>query len=88
MVHGGEGEVIVKEFPKLSGEGGCELWASIRDDLVVKSEAKVNFVEKKSSYPFSGDGLLCRAENYLLCKAMVNHDQQGVKTQGNREVGD
>ena len=45
-------------------------------------------MEKEGGYPLGGDGFLCRAENYPLCKAMVDHDQQGIKARGSREIGD
>ena len=44
-------------------------------------------MEKESCYPFGSDGFLCGAENYPLCKAMVDHNQQGIKNGGGREVG-
>ena len=49
---------------------------------------QIDFVEKEGSYPLSGDGFLCGAENYPLRKAMVDHDQQQIKTRGDREVSD
>ena len=64
------------------------MWAPIRDDFVVKSEAKVNFVEKEGSYPLSSNGFLSGAKNYPLHKAMVDHDQQRIKTRGSGKVGD
>ena len=88
VIGGGEGEVVVEEFPKFFGEGGGELWTSIGDDLVVESEAEIYFVEKEGGYSLGSDGFLGRAENYPLCKAMVDHDQQRVKARGNGEVGD
>ena len=39
VIHGQEGEVIVKESPQFLGKGGCKLWASIRADLVVEPKA-------------------------------------------------
>ena len=45
-------------------------------------------MKKECSNPFGGDCFLGRAENYPLCKAMVNHDQQGIETRGGGEVGD
>ena len=45
-------------------------------------------MEKEGSYSFSGDCFLGRAENYPLCKAMVDHNQQRIETRGGREVGD
>ena len=45
-------------------------------------------MEEESGYPFSGDCFLGRAENYPLCKTMVDHNQQRVKAGGSGEVGD
>ena len=75
MIGSGEGEIIIQEFSKLLGKGRGELWAMIRDDFVVEPKIKVYFVEEKGGYPFSSDGFLCKAENYPLCKAMVDHNQ-------------
>ena len=88
MVGSGKGEIVVEEFAKLLGKGGSELWATIRDDFVIEPKMKVDFVEKEGSYPFGSDGFLCGAENHPLCKAMVNHNQQGIETRGDREVSD
>ena len=88
MVGSGEGEVVVQEFPKLFGEGGGKLWATIGDDFVVEPKVEVYFVEEEGSYPFSGDHFLSGAENYPLCKAMVDHDQQRIEARGGGEVGD
>ena len=88
VVGSGKGEVIVEEFAKFFGKGRGELWTTIRDDFVVEPEAEVNFVEEKGGYPFSGDCFLSGAENYPLCEAMVDHNQQRVETRGNGKVGD
>ena len=45
-------------------------------------------MEEKSSYPFSSDCFLGRAEDYPLHKAVVDHDQERVKVRGVGEVGD
>ena len=39
VIGGGKGEVIVEEFAKLLGKGGCELGTTIRDDFIIESEA-------------------------------------------------
>ena len=75
MVSGGQGEIVVQEFPKLLCKGRSELWTSIGDDLVVESEVEVDFVKEKDGDPFSGDCFLSGVENYPLCKAMVDCDQ-------------
>ena len=36
MVDSGEREIVVEEFAKFCGKGGCKLQAMIRDDFVVK----------------------------------------------------
>ena len=64
------------------------MWAAIGDDLVIKSKAEGDFVEEKSGYSFCGDRLFSGAENYPLCKAMVDHDQQRIPARGSGEVGD
>ena len=74
-----EGKVVVKEFPEFFGKGRGKLWTMIRDNLVVESEAEVDLVEKESDNPFCSNHFLDGAENYPLCKPMVNHDQESVK---------
>ena len=88
VVGGGEGEVIVEEFAEFFGKGRGKLWTTIGDDFVVESKTEVYFVKEKGGYLFSSDGFLCGVENYPLHKAMVDHDQQRVKTRGGGEVGD
>ena len=60
----------------------------IREYFVEESEAKEDFVEKEGGDSFGGDGFLGRAKNHPLSKPMVYHDQERVKAQGDREVGD
>ena len=74
VVGGGEGEVIVKEVSELLGKGRGELWSSIRDNFVVETKVKVNFIEEGGN-PFCSDNFLSGAENHPLCKPMVDHDQ-------------
>ena len=64
------------------------MWTSVGDDLVVESKSKVDFMEKEGGHPFNSDGFLCGAENYPLCKAMVDHDQQRIEAGGSGEVSD
>ena len=45
-------------------------------------------MKKECSNPFGSDCFLSGAENYPLCKAMVNHDQQRVKAGGKGKVSD
>jgi len=87
VVGGGKGEIIVENSSKFSSECRGELWTVIRDNLVVKSIAKENFMEEKGGDFFSGDGFLSGAEIYPLSKAMVYHDQERVKACGGGKVG-
>ena len=88
MIGSGEGEVIVEELAEFPGEGRGKLWTTIRDNFIIEPEAQIDFVEKEGCYPLDGDRFLSGAENYPLCKAIVNHDQQRVETRGGREIGD
>ena len=49
---------------------------------------KVDFVEKESGDSFCSDNFLSGAKNHPLCKPMVNHDQERVKTRGGQQVSD
>ena len=62
--------------------------ATVRDDFIEKSKAKEDFVEKEGGDSFGGDGLLSRAKNHPLSKAMVYHDQERIEACGNRKVCD
>jgi len=88
MVGSGKGEIIVENSSKFSSECGGELWAMIRDNLVVEFIVEEDFVEEKGGDSFGGDGFLSGAENYPLSKAMVYHDQERIEAGGGGEVGD
>ena len=88
VIGGGKGKVVFQEFSQFSSKGGGELGALVGDDFIITAEAKVYFVEKERGNAFGSDVFLCGAENYPLCKPVVNHDQKGVKAGGDREVGD
>ena len=88
MVGGGKGEIIVENPSKFLSKCRSKLWTTIRDNLVVKSIAEEDFMEKEGSDSFSGDGFLCGAENYPLSKAMVDHDQERVEAGRGGEVCD
>ena len=62
--------------------------SAVGDNFVIKAKAEVHFVEKERSNAFHGDVLLCGTENHPLSKAMVDHDQKGIKTGRRGEVGD
>ena len=38
VVGHGEGEIVIEELAKFFGKDGGELWTTIRDDFVIKSE--------------------------------------------------
>ena len=61
---------------------------SIRDDLVVQAEIGKDVLEKDLGYVRGGGGFVTGAENYPLRKSMVYHDQNGVVSPGDGEVGD
>jgi hypothetical protein len=88
VIGGREGEGISEEFPKFFCKCRGELGSSIRDDLFVEAESGVYFVKKKGGNPFCGGCFLGWAENYPLCKAVVDHDQEGIKAGRGREIGD
>ena len=88
VVSGGKGKVVFQEFSQFSSKEGGKLGASIGDDFVIKTKAKVYFVEKECSNAFGGDIFLCRAENHPLSKPMVDHNQKGIEAGGRGEVGD
>ena len=75
VVGSGKGEVIVQEFSKFLDEGRSELQATVGDDFVIEHKMEVYFVKKEGGYPFGSDHFLSRADNYSLCKAMVDHNQ-------------
>ena len=62
--------------------------ATIRDDLVEKSKAKENLVEKEGGDSLSGNGFLGRAKNYPLSKPMVYHDHERIEAGGHGEIRD
>ena len=43
VVGSGESKFITEEFAQFFGEGGGELWSSIRDDFVIETESFENF---------------------------------------------
>ena len=49
--------------------------AMIRNNFVIKSETEEDFVKKKGSNSFGGNGFFGGAENHPLTKAVVDHDQ-------------
>ena len=74
MVSGGEGNVILEEAGKFSGEGRGELWSSVRDHFQVKTESWENMSEKELGNSFGLNVFSAGAINYPLRKSMVYHD--------------
>ena len=60
----------------------------IRDEGVVKTEAFEYEVKKQLGNSCCVNGLLARCKNYPLCKAMVDHDHDRIKSRRGGEVGD
>ena len=54
----------------------------------MKTEAFEYEVKKQLGNSCSVNGLLARCKNYPLCKAMVDHDHDRIKSRRRREVGD
>ena len=74
MISGGEGNIILEEAGKFSGESRGELWSSVQDHFGVKAESKENMDKKELGNSCSIDVFCAGAINYPLCKAMVYHD--------------
>jgi hypothetical protein len=74
MIGSRKGYFVIKESSKLFGELRGELWASIRDQLVIKPESQEYFLEKELSNSFGSDGFLAGREDYPLSKPMVHRD--------------
>ena len=62
--------------------------STVRDDFVVKAEAKVYFVEKECGDAFGSDVFLRGTDNHPLSKPVVDHDQKRIEAGGEGEVGD
>ena len=54
----------------------------------MKTEVFEYEVKKQLGNSCSINGLLARCKNYPLCKAMVDHDHDRIKSRRRREVGD
>ena len=65
-----------------------ELQTSIRDDGVIKTKALKNMREEELGYAGSINVFETGRKDYILCKAMVDHDQQGIIPQGGQKIRD
>ena len=54
----------------------------------MKTEAFEYEVKKQLGDSCCVNGLLARCKNYPLCKAMIDHDHDRIKSHGRRKVGD
>ena len=54
----------------------------------MKAESGKDVGEKELGYSFHVDILVTRAINYPLCKAMVYHDHDCIKTMGIQQAHD
>ena len=54
----------------------------------MKTKAFEYKVKKQLGNSCSVNGLLARCKNYPLCKAMVDHDHDRIKSRRRREIGD
>ena len=88
IVGGAEGSGDSKEFVKFAGGDRRELGAPIRDDFVRETESFVHIIEKEGGSTKGINSLVTRDENYPLCKAMVYHNHDRVKTSRGREISD
>lgn len=80
VICGREANIVSKDVSEFPSKGRGKLWASIGDNGVMKSEVFEYKVEKELSYSIGINSFKARSKDYPLCKAMVNHDHQGVKT--------
>ena len=74
MIHGGEGNIVLEETGKFSGEGRSKLWSSVQDHLGVKAKLREHMREKELGNSSSINVFCAGAINYPLCKAMVYHN--------------
>jgi hypothetical protein len=88
VISGGWCNHVIKEFSEGVRELGDELGATIRDNLVIEAEPSVHVFEEKFRYPFHSDSFQARHDNYLLCKAVVDHDHDRVEPPRRRQISD
>ena len=74
MVCSGEGDIVLEEVGKFSGEGRGELRSPVRDHLGMEAELRENVSEKEFGDSCGINVFCAGAINYPLRKAMVYHD--------------
>ena len=86
MVGSREGNVIFKELGEFLCKGKGKLWTAVQDYFVVETKAGEDMFEKQSSDTSSVDSFVTKDENHPLCKPMVDHDQNRVRTRTESEL--
>ena len=88
VVGSGKFYIVFEESSQFSGESSGKLRATIRYQGVMYPKSFEDVGEEKSSHACCIDGFGARNDNHPLCKAMVDHNQNGVHSTYFREVGD
>ena len=82
MVGCREYDIVLEQTGEFPGECRGKLWSPIRDHLRVEAKSRENIGKKELGHS-SGINVFCAgAVNYPLCKAMVYHDHDQVKSVG------
>jgi len=88
MVSSGEGDVVFKEASQFLRKGRGKLRTTIRDNFVMETKVGEDMFEKQGSDASGVNSFATRDENHPLGKSMVDHDQNRVKTRGQRKICD
>ena len=86
MVGSREGNIVLEKLGQLLCEGKGKLWTVVQDYFIMETKAGEDIFEKQDGDAGSIDSFVTRDENHPLCKPMVNHDQNRVKTGGQRQI--
>ena len=62
--------------------------ASIRDKGIMEAEMFEHIFKEKLGNSSGVNGFGARTKDYPLHKAVVNHNQDRIKTEGGRKIGD
>jgi len=88
MVGSGEGDVIFEKASQLLHKGRGKLWTAVWDYFVMETKVGEDMFEKQGGDTSGVNSFATRDENHPLCKPMVDHDQNGVKTRGKWQICD
>jgi len=80
MVGSGEGNIIFEKSGQLLCKGRGKLWTTVKDYFVVETKAGEDMFEKQGGDTGGINSFGTRDENHPLCKPMVDHDQNRVRT--------